>query len=63
VTRSPITGESPKEAVKTIAQGRPGYFGKPVVTMLVCFSHFAREAAGAASTRLSLRPLFFLGNG
>jgi hypothetical protein len=34
-----------------------------VVTMLVCFSHFAREAAGAASTRLSLRPLFFLGNG
>jgi hypothetical protein len=57
--KSPVTGESAKETVKTIAQGRPGYLGKPVVTMLVCYIHFAREAAGAASTRLSLRPLFF----
>ena len=55
---SPVTGESTKEAVKTIAQGRPGYSGEPVVTMLVCFIYFAREAAGAAGTRLSLRPLF-----
>ena len=31
---------------------------EPVVTMLVCFSTFAREAAGAVGTRLSLRPLF-----
>jgi hypothetical protein len=29
--------------------------------MLVCFIHFAREAAGATGTRLSLRPLFFRG--
>jgi hypothetical protein len=30
---------------------------KPVVITLVCLFHFAREAAGAAGTRLSLRPL------
>src|SRR5882724_3445094 len=30
-----------------------------VVTMLVCFFYFAREAAGAVGTRRSLRPLFF----
>ena len=30
---------------------------EPVVTTLVCSVHFAREAAGAAGTRLSLRPL------
>jgi hypothetical protein len=52
-----VTGESTKETVKTIAQGRPGVSGKPVVTTLVCFFHFAREAAGASRTRLSLRPL------
>ena len=34
---SPVTGESTKETVKTIAQGRPGISGEPVVTMLVCF--------------------------
>jgi len=27
-----------------------------VVTTLVCFIYFAREAAGASGTRLSLRP-------
>ena len=30
---------------------------EPVVTTLVCFIYFAREAAGATGTRLSLRPL------
>jgi hypothetical protein len=45
--------------VKTIAQGRLGYSGEPVVTMLVWFFHFPREAAGATGTRLSLRPLIF----
>jgi hypothetical protein len=55
--KSPVTGESTKETVKTIAQGRPGVSGKPVVTTLVCFTNFAREAAGASGTRLSLRPL------
>jgi hypothetical protein len=34
---SPVTGESTEHAVKTIAQGRPGKPGVPVVTMLVCF--------------------------
>src|ERR1700730_14559904 len=35
-----------------------GETGGPVVTTLVCFLFFAREAAGAAGTRHSLRPLF-----
>jgi hypothetical protein len=48
--------------VKTIAQGRLGVSGEPVVTMLVCFITFAREAAGASGTRLSLRPCFFEGH-
>src|SRR4051794_38850261 len=56
--KSPVTGESTKEAVKTIARGRPGEPGEPVVTNSSCFIYFAREAAGASSTRLSLRPLF-----
>jgi hypothetical protein len=59
--QSPVTGESAKETVKTIAQGRPGWSGEPVVTTLVCFLYLAREAAGALGTRLSLRPQFFEG--
>jgi hypothetical protein len=35
--KSPVTKESAKETVKTIAQGRPGFSGEPVVTTLVCF--------------------------
>src|SRR5260221_4431500 len=35
-----VTGESTKETVKTIAQGRPGQPGKPVVTTLVWFYFF-----------------------
>jgi hypothetical protein len=46
-----------KETVKTIVQGMLGETGEPVVTMLVCFIHFAREAMGATGTRHSLRPL------
>jgi hypothetical protein len=42
---------------KTIARGMPGDPGVTVVTMLVCYLHFAREAAGAAGARHSLRPL------
>jgi hypothetical protein len=53
---SPITGESTKEGVKTIARGMPGEPGVTVVTTLVCFLFFAREAAGAPSARHSLRP-------
>jgi hypothetical protein len=52
-----FTRESTKETVKTIAQGMPGYSGEPVVTTLVCFFIFAREAMGAAGARRSLRPL------
>jgi len=39
----------------------PGQSGEPSVTTLVCFFHSAREAAGAAGARHSLRPLSFGG--
>ena len=52
-----LTGESTKEAVKTIARGMPGETGVTVVTTLVCSFHFACEAAGASRARHSLRPL------
>jgi hypothetical protein len=52
-----FTGESTKERVKTIARGKPECLAEPVVDLLVCFFCFANEAAGAASARLSLRPL------
>ncbi len=54
---SPVTGESTKETVKTIARGMPGQTGVTVVTMLVCFFIVAYEAAGALDARHSLRPL------
>src|ERR1700730_9408785 len=60
--KSPVTGESTKETVKTIAQGMPDCFGEPVVITLVCFLTFAREAAGATGTRHSLRPLSIEGH-
>src|SRR5205807_10045837 len=60
---SPVTGESAKETVKTIARGMPGDAGVTVVTMLVCFLFFACEAAGASRARHSLRPhLCWAGN-
>jgi hypothetical protein len=50
-------------SVKTIARGMPVDCGVPVVTTLMCFFHFAREAMGASqSTRHSLRPLIFEGS-
>src|SRR6202158_1990787 len=58
---SPVTGESTKETVKTTACGNAGCSGATVVTTLVCYLHFAHEAAGAAGTRPSPRPLFFKG--
>ncbi len=36
----------------------PGDSGGPVVTTLVCYQHFAHEAAGASGARHSPRPLF-----
>src|SRR6202035_1265372 len=56
---SPISGESTKETVKTIACGNAGCSGATVVTTLVCYQHTAHEAAGAVGTRHSPRPLFF----
>ena len=47
---------------KTIARGMPGETGVTVVTTLVCFIYFAREAAGALGARHSLRPLFSWAN-
>src|SRR6266852_535941 len=55
---SPITGESTKETVKTIACGNAGCSGATVVTTRV-LSTLAHEAAGAAGTRHSPRPLLF----
>src|SRR3982074_3399354 len=46
---------------KTIACGNAGCSGELVVTTLVCYLHFAHEAAGAAGTRHSPRPLFSKG--
>jgi hypothetical protein len=42
---------------KTIAQGRPDASAEPVCSCAHFFVHFAHETAGAARTRLSLRPL------
>jgi energy-coupling factor transporter ATP-binding protein EcfA2 len=47
-----------RKPLKPLVQGRPDVSGEPVVTMLVCFFNFAREAAGASRIRLSLRPRF-----
>ena len=43
--RSP--GRARRKPLKPFAQGMPGRSGEPVVTMLVCFIYFAREATGA----------------
>ena len=53
----PGTPGRARSSRSTIAQGVPDRSALPVVTMLVCFFQFANEAAGAASTRHSLRPL------
>jgi hypothetical protein len=50
-----VTGESPKETVKTIAQGMPVDLAEPVVTAACFFC--CRRAMGEAITRHSLRPL------
>src|SRR5215204_5894415 len=42
---------------KAIAQGRPECCRCPVCSCAVLFAQMARETAGAASTRSSLRPL------
>ena len=42
---------------KTTAQGRPDASAEPVCSCAHSYAHIARETAGAARTRLSLRPL------
>jgi len=55
---SPVTGESTKETVKTIRVRECRVIpALPVVTTLVWFLFFPREATGAAGTRHSPRPL------
>ena len=53
--KSPVTGESAKETVKTIAQGMPGDSGEPVVTT-VCFLplHTGRGRIGRPAFPASL---------
>jgi len=55
--KSPVHRGEHGAAAKTIVQGMPDCFGEPVVTMLVYFFIFVREAAGAQNTRHSLLPL------
>jgi hypothetical protein len=57
VTTSPVTGESTKETVKTIAQGKPGRFRRTCGDLLVCFLLLHTRLRVRTSTRLSLRPL------
>src|SRR5689334_5130941 len=56
-----FTGESTKQPFKPLARGKPECLAELVVDLLVCFFTFANEAAGAASARLSLRPLLTRG--
>jgi len=55
-TDSPVTEESAKETVKTIARGMPGESGVTVVTNARVY-YPPRAAAGASGTRHSLRSL------
>jgi hypothetical protein len=55
---SPVTKESTKETVKTIACGNAGCPGVSAVTTRV-LSTLAHGAAGAAGTRRSPRPVIF----
>jgi len=59
--QSPVSGETTKETVKTIAQGMPECFGQPVVTMLVCSSDLRTRLRVRLSARHSLRPLLVRG--
>ena len=54
---SPVHRGEREAAVNTIARGMPACFGVPAVTNSRDY-HSTREAAGAACTRHSLRPLY-----
>jgi hypothetical protein len=47
VTKSPVTWESAKETVKTIARGMPDVSGVTVVTNACAFYHCARGCGRA----------------
>src|SRR5882672_3465711 len=55
--KEPFSGEHDISR-KAIAQGRPDALRCPVCSCALCFVQSARETAGAARTRSSLRPLF-----
>src|SRR5437870_8859871 len=55
--KRPLTGESTKQLLKPLRGESRVVPAEPVVSTLVCFLQSANEAAGAASARLSLRPL------
>src|SRR6202022_1525592 len=57
VTNKPDHRGEHEVSRKTIACGNAGCSGATVVTTLVCYLHFAHEAAGAAGIRHSPRPL------
>src|SRR5215204_1682795 len=52
-----VLREEHEVSCKAIAQGRPECCRCPVCSCAVLFAQIARETAGAASTRSSLRPL------
>src|SRR5262249_15111993 len=58
VANKPETPGRARSSRSNHCAGSAGVFRRPVVTTLVWFFLFPREAAGAASTRHSLRPLF-----
>src|SRR6266852_2327601 len=58
--KSPVTGESTKETVKTIVQGMPADAVYPWLLTRVLF--VAHAASGATRIRHTLRPLFFGGD-
>jgi hypothetical protein len=58
VATKPVTGESTKETVKPSRRESRDASAEPVCSCALSFVHFAHETAGAARTRLSLRPLF-----
>ena len=59
--KEPFSGESTKQAVKPLRREGRDAPPVPVCSCAVLFAQIARETAGAASTRSSLRPLNFEG--
>src|SRR6266702_6182794 len=58
-----VLREEHEVSCKAIAQGRPECFRCPVCSCAFLYAQIARETAGAASTRSSLRPLISGGQG